>query len=352
MPKPTPIAYAPNKIPIYLRERPQWVCWKYELSPKGKWTKVPYQPGSGSKAASTRPAEWSSFTQVVEALDHYNGIGYCLADDEQIVGIDIDHAVSRDADGGFVLDAVAQDIVDAMQSYTELSVSGTGVHVFAFGTKPGDRCRRGAVEMYSKERFLTFTGRRFKSVPATIEARPDQIKTVYQKYLEEPEEFGPRHTAVSAVPHEGHADAEVLDKVRGPWKHQAPFLALYNGGDGSYGSQSEADLALCGMLAFWAGPHPEQIDRLFRTSKLMRPKWDSKRSGSTYGADTIEKAIGGRTDFYSWPTSDNGHARKSELSGTEGWPTPSPLPNALPPVPAFELGLLPAPFKPLGEGYR
>jgi putative DNA primase/helicase len=346
--KPTPIAYAPNKIPAYLRERAQWVCWKYELTEKGKWTKVPYQSGSGSKAATTRASEWSSFKQAVEALDHYDGIGYCLADGENIVGIDIDHAVTKAADGKFMMDAVVQDIVSTMQSYTELSVSGTGVHVFAFGTKPGDRCRRGSVEMYSRARFLTFTGRKFSSAPATIEARTDQIKAVYQKYLEEPEQFEPRHTAVSAVPHEGRADTEVLDKARGPWKNQAPFLALYNGGDlnGSYSSQSEADLALCGMLAFWAGPHPEQIDRLFRTSKLMRPKWDAKRSGSTYGLDTIEEALAGRTEFYAWPTSDNGHARKSEPSGTEDWPTPSPLPSTLPPVPAFELDLLPAPFRP------
>jgi len=39
---------------------------------------------------------------------------------------------------------------------------------------------------------------------------------------------------------------------------------------------SRADLALCGMLAFWCGGDPERIDRLFRRSDLMREKWDRR----------------------------------------------------------------------------
>ncbi len=65
-----------------------------------------------------------------------------------------------------------------------------------------------------------------------------------------------------------------------------------------YPSQSEADLALCNELAFWCGNNPEQIDRLFRQSKLYRQKWDQKHGGKTYGEMTILKAIQNTTETF------------------------------------------------------
>ncbi|WP_429003043.1 hypothetical protein [Thermophilibacter mediterraneus] len=35
-----------------------------------------------------------------------------------------------------------------------------------------------------------------------------------------------------------------------------------------------------------------------RRSGLMRDKWDSRRGGTTYGAQTIERAISSATEFY------------------------------------------------------
>ena len=58
-----------------------------------------------------------------------------------------------------------------------------------------------------------------------------------------------------------------------------------------YQSKSEADIALCNMLAFWTNRDVERIDRLFRASGLMRDKWDRRQSGSTYGALTIQNAV-------------------------------------------------------------
>jgi primase-polymerase (primpol)-like protein len=70
---------------------------------------------------------------------------------------------------------------------------------------------------------------------------------------------------------------------------------FYRGDVAAYGGDdSAADLALCGLLAFWCGPDPKRIDRLFRRSALMRGKWDSPRADTTYGALTIQKALGAR----------------------------------------------------------
>ncbi len=58
-----------------------------------------------------------------------------------------------------------------------------------------------------------------------------------------------------------------------------------------------ASRALCSGLGFWVGPAPARLDRLFRSSRLRRDKWDSRRGESTYGAQTIAKALE-RSEFY------------------------------------------------------
>lgn len=64
------------------------------------------------------------------------------------------------------------------------------------------------------------------------------------------------------------------------------------------GDRSAADMALCSHLAFWCAGDAERMDRIFRRSGLMRDKWDARRGGSTYGAQTIGRAVAGCTEFY------------------------------------------------------
>jgi primase-polymerase (primpol)-like protein len=58
------------------------------------------------------------------------------------------------------------------------------------------------------------------------------------------------------------------------------FSRLWAGDASEYDSASEADLALCSILAFWTVGDPDSIDRLFRESGLFR---DAKWSRESYG---------------------------------------------------------------------
>lgn len=91
---------------------------------------------------------------------------------------------------------------------------------------------------------------------------------------------------------------ELLDRA----ENGGEFLALFDAGDTSPygGDDSSADLALCNHLAFWFGPDPARIDRMFRRSALMQEKWDKRHHGDgrTYGQGTIDEALAGRTEFY------------------------------------------------------
>jgi P4 family phage/plasmid primase-like protien len=88
---------------------------------------------------------------------------------------------------------------------------------------------------------------------------------------------------------------DIICKLR-KQKNGEKFSKLYDRGDFSdYGSRSEADLALCSMLAFRIGDNPELIDSLFRDSALYREKWER----DDYREETIRKAIDGcNGNFY------------------------------------------------------
>ncbi len=126
-------------------------------------------------------------------------------------------------------------------------------------------------------------------------------------------------------------------------KNGAKFARLWMGDTGDYdGDDSRADLALCGMLAFYCGADAERIDRLFRQSRLMREKWDDKRKQSTYGRDTIATALEGKSEFYSPGQAKKGfRANGTSAKGNGNGPPPStanipsyrPFPvEALPPI--------------------
>jgi putative DNA primase/helicase len=274
-------------IPAELRERPQWVVWRYEER-DGKRTKVPYRPQEPTRrAAADDPATWASFEQAIRVLDRERaeGVGFVFGDDP-FAGIDLDGC--RDPASG-VLEAEAVAIVQELDSYTEASPSGTGVHVLLVARLPGERRRKGRIEMYDRARFFCMTGEHVRGMPVTIEQRQAELDALYERTFGRPEPDAVRPHRVPLV----LADEELLERALAARNGDA-FARLWHGDVNGYESHSEADLALAGMLAFWTGGDPGAIDRLFRSSGLMRPKWER----TDYREQTISTAIAGRSDFY------------------------------------------------------
>lgn len=291
--KPTHVQYDFTAIPAYFRARPQWVIWRYMMKNGTRWTKVPVQI-TGEPASSIDPATWTTFEVarvVAEMSDSpFDGIGYCIAPDEDIVGVDVDHAV--DAHG--TLNDAARTLSRNLSSYTELSVSGTGIHIFAFGTKPGPRCKNteAGVEMYARDRFLTFTGQRIEGTPPTIEHRQSVIEAMYALYFP----AGAAEGSTKTTPRSPTmSDEEVLARCRQA-KNRDKFERLYDQGVGD-GGPSEHDFALIGMLRFYT-QDAGQIERLMRGSKLVREKWDEHRPGGTYLTYSIDNALEGEFEVY------------------------------------------------------
>jgi putative DNA primase/helicase len=297
------MAEAPNaaSIPREMRDTAQWVCWRYEPSPSNpeKLTKVPYSAHDGNLASSTDPATWATFKQAL--LYHVDnewtdGIGMVVSDGDPFVGIDLDHC--RDPETGEI-EPWALHVVETVDSYTEVTPSATGLRIFARGTLPPRGRKKGDFEIYENGRYLTVTGRHLDGTPMTVETRELEIRRVHREVW--PDQGKPQ--AERPVPRPTNlSDADLIEKASAA-ENGAKFTALWNGSTAGYPSQSEADMALCNLLAFWTGGDAGRMDALFRASGLMRGKWDERHygGGETYGAHTIEQAIFNATEFYKPP---------------------------------------------------
>lgn len=184
------------RFPKELTERRQWICWRLEPAAKrGKPTKVPYNPHNGRKASSTNVQTWGTLEEAEEACQQYlyNGVGFVFTADDGLVGVDIDHC--RDAQSGD-LNEVAAAILARAQTYTEISPSGAGLHLFFHGTMPeaGNKNTKNGVEMYGHSRYFTMTGNVLPGCPDTITDGSDILPWIHAAYIkpEKPQRKGAR----------------------------------------------------------------------------------------------------------------------------------------------------------------
>lgn len=259
-------------IPQELKGLKQWVCWAGD--------KLPKNPVTGGNAMSNNPSTWADYDTAVSAVKkyHFDGIGFMFA--PPYFGVDLDKCID---DTDFV-----DEFVEGLRSYNEISKSGNGIHIICKGKLPDGNRRRGRVEMYSEGRYFIMTGNQYNDKYADIVDCTERIKVLHSKYLPD---LTPQTIKDTQIIRLELTDTQIIDKARSCKTGQV-FQLLYDGAwQGLFNSQSEADLALCGQLAFWCQKDEVQIDRIFRASGLMRPKWDQKRGVNTYGQMTISKAV-------------------------------------------------------------
>lgn len=283
-------------LPDALKSRRAWVVWK-EQSRNGKPTKVPYAPVTGRRARTNDPSTWTSLATARRHLARYDGLGIVLGNG--LVGVDLDHC--RDPKTGDV-EPWAWDVVATLDSYTEVSPSGTGLHVLLLGGLPaeaGNGKRKGRIELYAKGRYFTVTGLHVEGTPVELNERSEALAAWYSEALGEGEEAHDPPDAktveasVATPGAEALSDEDLLAKAQAA-RNGAAFARLWSGDTSGHTSASEADEALCCHLAFWTGNDPARIDRLFRQSGLMRPKWDR----ADYRERTITAAVAGTTETY------------------------------------------------------
>ena len=328
-----------QNVPDEMKNTANWVNFELVPNPQGHsgFDKVPINPKNGSKAQSNNPDTWGTFDQACDRLKKkpgkVHGVGLMLGnsqfagfDDDEIYakllddmldinepgltskarkerhkeikaagaydGVTIDEMTATALNTG---DFYGADLIQSFNSYTEISPSGKGLHVYFVGKLPPTGRKKEYFEMYEDGRFLTVTGEPYKEF-TTMNAPSEEtiaeyhkkyiIKGIYEKQKEKTAPPPPPQKPTQSRP-TSLDDNQIITKAL----NNAKFSNLWNGITSGYPSQNEADLALCELLAFWTAADPVRMDRLFRQSRLYRDKWDRRQSGTTYGAITIGKAI-------------------------------------------------------------
>ena len=268
--------------PKTLKELPIWALWRIEQDQKGRPTKVPYSPHYDGRASSNNPRTWGTFDQAVRKFrsrpGFYNGISLIISKDFGLVFIDVDHCVDEAGE----LNETAEDIIGAFpHQFVELSQSGTGIHVITRGTIPKSfKNSQNGVEMYNDRRFVSMTGHAFEEADPT-DAQP-AIDVIFNRYKTPEREI---KRVISQNRGLQKDDQWIIQRA----SERGKFKDLYAGAweAAGFNSQSEADLSLCGILAFWTDCDTDQIDRIFRSSGLYREKWERR----DYRESTLSAAV-------------------------------------------------------------
>lgn len=266
-----------QKFPKELFALRAWCLWKY-VERNGQPSKLPFQP-NGIPAESNNSATWNTYEDCIVALraegSAFEGVGIFVT--PGYAWVDFDKC--RNPETGEI-EQWAADAIRELDSYTELSPSGKGFHILCstnLSKVPRNRC--GRVELYVSERYFTVTGEHVDGTPLEINPLPkgfeNRIVTL------DPAQKKP-------------AASETQTKLREPQQFALLMAGkIVEAGFKDPTGDSDADIRLCGILARKFDRNPQLIDHVFRSSGLMRSKWDEMRGAQTYGQMTIEKALQG-----------------------------------------------------------
>ncbi len=317
-PNPARVNFA--AIPKELKQSESFCVWKREKR-KGKLTKVPYNPPNGNFARTDDSSTFAAFSTAMKAyaMGGWDGIGFRVSNG--IGAIDIDHCIRED---GSLNDVAASIMSFFPKAYFERSPSGSGLRGF-FKLDPDfayDKTvyyinnRKHGLEVYlpgATNRFVTVTGNVYRS--GSVSRDDAALQTALDTFM--------RRAAKSSAASPVEAVSYLTDEqvIQHACKSESgdKFRELYNGNwEEMYESQSDADMAFVSMLCFWCGNVEEQIDRIFRSSSLMRDKWDRRTGDSTYGQITIRNAVSTNSVIYTpIATDDESMSAEDEFSNLD-----------------------------------
>ncbi len=175
----------PENIPEQLKQADQWLCWRGAWDEeKEKLNKVP-KMADGTAGSSTNAAAWTTFEAALGAVGDkgLDGIGFAGMERTPFVGIDVDNCI--DPETGEI-SPYAMKLVRDFDSYTERTVSGTGLRIWVEAEKaPGSWCgsknEARELEVYSQGRFFTVTGLHLDGTPRTIERRQEALDAFMER---------------------------------------------------------------------------------------------------------------------------------------------------------------------------
>lgn len=173
-----------------LKKHNQWICWAHHRDPDRNdpipldTDKYRQRRGEFSHAdyhdTEIRMRHGEAYKKC-EKHDAIDGIGFVIKD-SPFCYLDLDDCVDPET---LKVDSEVKDIIDRADSYTEISTSGTGLHIICRGDSPThgwsipDRNLRIGVFDGS---WVTITQDHVKGTPVTAERADDLIEKVCLRF--------------------------------------------------------------------------------------------------------------------------------------------------------------------------
>lgn len=305
--------------PTTLAALPRWVAWRHETR-KGTTTKIPFTPGTTLWAHTDKPETWGSYGDAC-AMQGCDGPGLVLTGLADVTALDLDHC--RDAVTGRI-EPWALAICDQAQSYTEISPSGTGLHILGLApTLPatttvlpmgeGQQC-----EVYAggATRYLCITWQWLEDYPNEL----NDITQTVRELLDAARRLKPARVALAndnPAPN-GNGAAGILNSLPNDYS-RADWIRLGMAAKSAGGTLAEFDR--------WSARHPSYDEG--ETARV----WNSlKPNGSITGATLAHEARQHGVEMPAEPTRekaqpDDEPPRKRIVASPYLWKPPSMLPR-------------------------
>ena len=292
----------PNKIPSEMATRRAWAC--SFLDNDGTLNKRPMMSAT-KPAGSTDVSTWQNASELVQ--HNPARYGFMLSDQDPYVVIDLDAPKNATDAEQATFQAFAMETIAKFDSYTEVSNSGKGYHIFIKGSLAacGDRCRTGNVEIYENGRYLIVTGDKLEGAPCDPQDRQEALASFYANTF--PVEVIERPELAVTGDHQA-TEQEILDIIERPCFFKTK--AAYDGQSSKGNTGSELDGELCMYLAFFTRD-PEVIYNLWNDSPCAR---DSvrKKGKKWFLAQNVASALRVQRDQFDWQPRDEQESSTSE----------------------------------------
>lgn len=274
-----------------LTDANRFVCYKGD--------KRPYNAETKSRCDITNKINHNSFDFALNSAKknpEFEGIGFVFGYDENrhynYCGLDIDYCINEQGE----IHPKALELIEILDTYTEISKSGKGIHCIFIAKKQGGICKNSkldfckCLELYDNGRYFALTGNIIRN--KDIEFRQEQCNRIYDMYFKQNEIKAP---AITKEYKNGLNKSYGEDYLNYIFEKDLKFKNYWNR-EIVITDESASDLSFITKLAYWLNDNTEQIKEWFYNSPYYKGKDDAHKK-KAHRKDYIDRTIKRAIDY-------------------------------------------------------